>query len=390
MANTLTGLIPTLYDAMDVVSREQIGFIPAVTRDVSGERAALNESILVPITTPPTLGDNTPAVTAPNDGDSVIGNAPILITRSKYAPVRWNGEETKGLLNAGTYNTILRDRFIQAFRALGNLMEQDLFNVAYQNASRATGTAGTAPFSVAADLSAASNLRQILDDNGAPQSDLQLVLGSAAVNNLRGKQSILLKANENGAGGADFRMTGNISSEPLIGFNLHNSFAVAPVASGTGAGYATSGSTAAGVSSIVLATGTGTVLAGDAVGFAGDNNVYMVNGGVTAPGAITIGNPGAEGVIASGSAMTITSKKTPNVGFARSAIVLVARPPAMPIGPNGEAMDMADDMMDIVDPVSGMTYTITVYRQFMQLVYHVSLAWGVSAIKSEHIAVLLG
>jgi hypothetical protein len=43
-----------------------------------------------------------------------------------------------------------------------------------------------------------------------------------------------------------------------------------------------------------------------------------------------------------------------------------------------------------MDPVSGIVYDIAMYRQYLQLVYHVRLAWGYQAIKSNHIATLLG
>src|SRR5580704_6858082 len=274
MSNTLTSLIPTLYEALDVVSREMVGFIPAVAKDTSSERAALNQQILVPVTQAQSAQSITPAVVPPDTGDQTIANVPMTITNSEAVYIRWNGEQQKGFKTGGTYDRILKDQFAQGFRTLANLVETACFNAAYQGASRAYGTAGTAPFGTAGDLSGAAQLRKILDDNGCPQSDLHLVLGSAAVANLRGVQTILLKANEEGSNA--FRRTGQLTDIPLDGFMLHNSNAIQQVTKGTGTSYVTSGSTAVGVSSIALVTGTGTVNAGDVVTFAADaNNKYV-------------------------------------------------------------------------------------------------------------------
>jgi hypothetical protein len=387
-ANTLTSLIPTIYEALDVVSREMIGFIPAVSRNSSAERAALNQTILVPITGAPTLADNTAAVSAPNTGDQAVTNVSMTISKSKHAPIRWNGEEQRGLLNAGTYAGILRGQFEQAFRSLTNAIEADLFATAYQNASRAYGAAATAPFGAAGDLSDIAQVRKILDDNGAPQTDLQLVLGSAAMANIRGKQNVLFKVNE--AGTDQLLRKGSIGE--LEGMAIHNSNAVVSVTKGTGASYTTdTAGYAVGATAITLITGTGTVLVGDTVTFAGDTNRYVVAAGVAAPGTITLAAPGLRVAIpASATAVSVGASATPNLAFSKSAIQLITRAPAMPIGPDGKAMDMADDVMTVTDPVSGISFDIAVYRQFMQMVFHVRLAWGTQGIKQAHTAVLLG
>lgn len=388
MANTLTNLVPTIYESLDIVSRELVGFIPAVNRNSSAERAALNQQILVPIVPSNSLADNTPAVTAPNTGDETVASVAMTISKSKHAPIRWNGEEQRGLLNAGSYAGILRNQFTQAFRALCNQVENDLAVAAYQGASRAYGTAGTTPFGTAGDLSDIAGVRKILDDNGAPQSDLHLVLGTAAMANIRGKQNVLFKVNE--AGTAELLREGTIGR--LEGSALHSSGQVQTTTKGTGASYTTNtAGYAVGSTSITLITGTGTINQGDVVTFAGDSNKYVVASGVSAPGAITLAAPGLlQAIAASAVAVTVGNNAAQNVMFDRNAIQLVTRAPQMPMGPDGRAMDMADDVITVTDPVSGLAFDVAVYRQFMQLVYHCRLAWGVAAVKSNHIATLLG
>jgi hypothetical protein len=388
MANTLTSLTPTIYEALDVVSRELMGAIGSASRNTSAERAALNQTIMVPVAPAATAADNTPAVTPPNTGDQTVGNTTMTISKSKHVPIRWNGEEQRGLINAGSYNQLLMNQFAQAFRTLGNLMEVDLLSAAQLGASRAYGTAGTAPFGTAADLSDIAQVRKILNDNGAPQTDLQMVANSAAMANLRGKQNVLFKVNE---AGTDALLRDGMIGR-LEGFDLRETGSATLFTKGTGTSYTTNtAGYAVGATAITLITGSGTVLAGDVVTFAGDTNKYVVAAGVAAPGVITLAAPGLlVAITTSATAMTIGSSYTPNLAFSKSALQLVTRAPAMPVGPGGQSMDMADDTMTVTDPVSGITFDVALYRQFLQATYHVRLAWGTANVKPNHVAILLG
>lgn len=384
MANTLTGLIPSMYNALDVVSRELTGMIPAVTLDATHTRAAVGQQVVSPVTPAAAATDITPNVTPPNDGDQTIGNTVMTITKARRVPIRWNGEERLGVDNNGAqFNVIFRDQMAQAMRTLANEMERDLCLLA-ASAGRAYGAPGTTPFATnTADLMQA---RKILVDNGAPISDLQAVIDTTAGANLRTLYGIntsrdwsQVPMNQRGVLVTPHDMAVRESSQIIT------------PSVGTGAGATTNAAGyAVGATTITLASaGTGTILAGDIITFAGDTNKYVVASGdtdVSNGGAITLAQNGLRKAIpAAATAITVVSAGPRSLVFARSAIALATRAPALPVGG-----DSAVDRMMITDPVSGLTFEVSMYAQYRQMQYEVAAVWGTKMVKPEHAALLLG
>lgn len=374
MANTLTSLVPDLYESLDIVSRELAGFIPSVTLDATAERAALNQAIRIPITPAAPAEDVSPGQLPPDDGDQTVGNTPFTITKSRMVPFRWTGEEQKGINTGPGYANIRRDQITQAIRTLVNEIEVDVGKTAYL-ASRATGTAGTTPF--ASTLGDTAQVRKILSDNGAPLSDLQCVIDTTAGANIR-TLAQLTKANE--AGTTALRAQGTLLE--LHGFVLRESAGVARHTAGTGASYVTNGALAIGATVIPVQTGSGTIIAGDVVTIG--NYKYVVTSALSG-GNVTIGAPGLREAVAGGSTVTLAAAYTANFAFSRSAIVLATRAPALP-----EEGDMADDRMMIQDPRTGMAFEVSMYKQYRRVRYEIAAAWGVQNIKPAHTALLLG
>lgn len=384
MTNTLTGLYNTIYDAMNRVGREQVGMIPAVSASTRAARAALGQTIRAPIVPSMSAEDITPGATAASGGDRAISYVDLTISKSRKVDFHITGEEELGL---GENNDVVtRDSFAQAFRTLANEIDSDLASL-YTYASRAYGTAATAPFGTAGDFSDFAQMHKILTDNGAPMIDRQLVLNSAAVANIRGKQSSLFKANE--AGTDELLRRGIIGM--VEGFDIHESGNIKNHTAGTAASATTDNAGyAVGATTLALASaGTGTILAGDVITLAGDTNKYVVKTGdadVSGGGSIVLRNPGLRvAASAATKAITMTASHAANLAFTRDAIVLGTRPPAAPTGG-----DAADDRMLITDPFSRLTFEVAVYRQYRQVTYEVGIAWGFAAVKEEHIACLLG
>ena len=377
--NTISAIVPDIYEALDIVSRELTGLIPAVTMNASSDRAGINQNIVVDVEPAGNVSDITPSMTVPEPTGQTSGSTIIQITKSRAAEFGFIGDDQKKLNTGPGYMGTRANKIAQAIRAIVNEVELDLAGL-QSTFSRAYGTAGTTPFGTANDYTDASNVMKILKDNGSPISENQLVINTSAGANFIGKQSAV------NAAGTDSMLRQGVLLD-LAGMPLRESAQVKTAAAGTGTSYTSStAGFAVGATTIALITGSGTVLAGDVISFADDTNKYVVTTGVAAPGNVVIAAPGLRQALpASAKAVTIAAASARNMAFNRSALVLAARSPARP-----EEGDMAEDVIVITDPRSGLSLEFAMYKGYRKVRYEVGLAWGVKNIKPAHTALLLG
>lgn len=383
MARTLTGLIPTLYRPLDVVSRELTGMITSVTLDNGVQNVGKDQTINIGITQQGTLEDATPGANPADSGDQDITPVAVTISNEKVYPIRYSGDEQKKLNTSMGYMNALQNDFAQGFRTLANALEADLVAL-YAKASRAAGTAGTTPFATVNDMTDIANVEKILVDNGAP-GDRSLVLNTTDAAPFMGKNA-----------GADFQGSDTFLRQGILsdhyGINIKRSGQLsADHTAGTGSSATTDNAGyAIGDTVITLASaGTGTILAGDVITFAGDSNQYVVTSGdadVSGGGTITLAAPGLrQAIAASTTAITVKADYSRNIALSRDAMIAVVRQPSMP-----EEGDRAEDVMTITDQRSGLTFQIAMYTEYRRIKYEVGLAWGVQMVKPEHSALLIG
>ena len=378
MSNTLTGLITTIYEAMDVVAREMVGFIPAVYRNSSAERAAVDETIRYPIVPAVTLVEGSASQAAGDNGDAELSYGDMTLSEDYYAPVRINGEEIKGLENGSLNAQVMKDRFAQGMRALVNAIEEDLAGQ-YIYASRAVKTTGLELFDSTDKLRSLAQLRRILMDNGASGQELQLVLGSSAGALLR-STDFLLKVNE--AGDDAQLRRGMLGS--LMGFDIHESAEISAHTNGSFTVPVVTDLALAGTA--VVGTDLDDLLDGDLIKIANDDdNVYVVQDATSAIASV-INAPGSK-VVHDGATDAVTpliaTSYIPNMAFARNAIHLCTRAPAMPAGG-----DSARNSLMITDPRTNLTFEVREYAEHRQIKYEICCVWGWKTVKSDFVAIL--
>lgn len=371
----MSNLIPDVYAALDVVSRELVGALPGVTRDPAADRVASNQTLRVAQTPTNTTASYTPSMAVPSAIDQTIANASLTLSKNKYAGFSWTGEEGYSVDQGPGFLTIRQGQIAQAFRALVNEMENDVCDALAQGASRAYGTAGTTPF--ASTLADSAQVRKILDDNGAPASGRSLVIDTSAGAALR-TLGQLTKANE--AASSMTLRDGELLN--LHGFSIRESAQINTATAGTGASYQLSAALAVGDTTVAVDTGSGTILAGDIVTISGDKYVVAT---ALSGGSFTVNAPGIRKVVADNTAITVNATSSRNIAFSSDAIVLATRLPIFP-----SEGDLAIDNEVITDPRTGISFDLRVYPGDGMVLYRLHALWGWKVLKPAHAAIMLG
>jgi len=375
-ANNFGTLITSVQANLDTVLREQIGFIPAVWKNTTAAQAAYGQQIQYPIV--PTMTAEDAAADCCDfpcaDGDT-WGVGQMVLDHNRRVSFCYTGEDDASIRNSynGNADEMRNLTVQQAVRTLVNEVEASIAALAPQ-ASQVYTPANTTLFSTQADnIKDLTLIRKLLIDNNTPDDgDLHLVMNTLSGAQVRNLYNIT-RANEN-ASNVTLR-TGNLLE--LLGFGLHESkFANQNIASGTGTGYLVNGAASAGARTVTVDTGTGTILTGQKVTFAGNTGVYTVAS--YAANVITL-NQDLTGAIADNAAVTLgAGPVSGQLALHRHAIVLASRAPYIQGG-----RDRATNRAYITDPMSGLTMMLSEYPGYRANSFELSLIWGVKMVKPE-------
>lgn len=271
-------------------------------------------TIDVPIPSAIAVRDVTPAATAPATPDIGPTSVPIVLDRWKEAEFQMSDKQ---LLEVQA-NTIPMQAS-EAVKVLANELNQYILGLASKFYG-VFGTAGTTPF---ADVltTDASGSRTVLNNQVAPLGDRFMVLdpdAEGAALNVRAFHDASF-----GVGGGAI-LDGQIFRR--IGWGWFLSQNVQTHIAGTGTSYLVNStpSLAIGVKVIPADGGSGTIIVGDIVTFAGDAQTYVVTSALSG-GSFSI-EPGLVLALANNTAITLKATHVMNMGAHRDAIALATRP----------------------------------------------------------------
>jgi len=374
--NTLTQAVQQLL-AQGLMALRQMAVMPRFVNrayeTMSGEKMS---TIDINIPSAITAQAVSPSYVAPDDAGVVPTKVSITLDQWWEAPFFLNDKEMLEVLG-GT----IPMQASEAVKSLANKVDGHLLGL-YTQVYSAVGSAGVTPFQT--DLASFLDADEKLNNTLAPPDNRYVAINAkakAAAMSLRafqdasfrGDQAGILRGDIGEKLGAFWFMDQNIPSHTAGTWN------------GTGT---TTGTNAAGQGVVNLTGGTGSILAGDIVTFAGDEQQYVATAvtGTAPTTAITV-SPNLVTAKSSTEVVTLLGASDTyrvNLNFHRDAFALVSRPfaAADPMG--------LGTYQSAIDPVSGLALRLEVSRQHKRTRFSYDLLYGVKCVRPELACRILG
>lgn len=385
MSNTLTGLLPVIYAAINQVGKDLLGITKGASKSLTAGgtipvTVGKDQTVRAPVVPVQTASDYSPGAYAGAGTDRVISYKDITISKSRVSSFHLTGEERRALMAGGNDNAVItfRDSIAEAGRTLLAEVETDLAGL-HKKATRAIGTAATTPF--ASDLSAASGVIKLLNDQGAGGEGYNLAIDTAAGVKIRNQVTI---TNASTGGVASQVLSTALLDINLFGLAIRESSKILTSTAGTAASWVTNhtGGYAAGSTTLVVGSGTGDFVEGDIIQIGTGGPLAVVQSWASGTSTITL-TDGLVSAVAHAATVTVAAAGVRNLGFHRNAIHLVARPPAI------DATPIIIPQM-ITDPDTGLTFMLCECLQDGMTTYRLHLAWGYAAVNPKYLVILQG
>lgn len=374
MPNNITTVVPRLLAMGLGALRENAVTIRTVNRSYEAMAGQRGSTIEVPIPSAVAVTDVTPAATAPAGTDITPSVVAIPLDQWKEAAFHLTDQEQLQIMEGhlplvageavkSIVNTV--DRYVLA-------LGRKFYGV--------VGTAGTTPFG-AGTTADATALRTILNKQLAGQDNRNVVVDPDAEG-----AALNLRAFQDGswAGSYDAVIAGNLNNK--LGFRWWMNQNVQTHTAGAGSGYVVNigAGVAAGIKVIPVDTGTGALVEGDILSFAGHAQTYVVTAAYAGgSGNISI-EPGLQVAVADNVAITKRASHVMNLAYHRDAIAFASRP----LQAHGAGLGVVSS--SAVDPVSGLALRLEVKHEHKRLRWSFDCLYGGNVIRRELGARLLG
>lgn len=373
MANDLSAIMPKILARGHMLLRKTLLMPRLVNLDYSTEARMPGDTIDVPLPVSYSASDVTPAATPPTPANTTPDKVQVPLTTWKYADFFMTDAD---VLKVDKDAHFLPMQTEAAIDALARQANADIFSE-YKGVFGYVGTAGTTPF--ASDISAAANTRKALNKQLCPKGNRRFVLDHDAEGN-----AIQLAPFRDASQSADGGVISEGEVGHKLGFDWFNDDDVPTHTAGTGASATTNtAGYAAGVKTVTLASaGTGTILVGDIITFAGHAQTYTVTSGdadVSNGGTISF-YPGLQvALAASAIAITLKASHVVNLAFHREAFAFATRP----LADSARFFTGGSLVSALTDPKTGITLRLEVMRQWMQTAWVFSILYGKKLVRPE-------